>query len=55
MVYSLTYRVFRYLRANIFGLVAFAAQGETYLSIYLSLPKGMPLNDAQELVTRHFG
>jgi hypothetical protein len=55
VVYSLTYRVFRHLRANIFGLVAFAAQGETYLSIYLSLPKDMSFSEAQELVTRHLG
>ncbi|MBL9134843.1 MAG: hypothetical protein JNK85_03200 [Verrucomicrobiales bacterium] len=55
VVYSLTYRVFRYLRGNIFGLVAFAAQGETYLSIYLSLPQGMTFAEAQEIVSRHLG
>jgi hypothetical protein len=49
LVYALTYRVFRHLRANIFGLAAHTAGGKSYISVYHSLPQGLSLEEAQAI------
>jgi hypothetical protein len=51
LVYALAYKVFRHLRGNIFGLKADANPKVVYVSIYLSLPKELPLTQAQVIVT----
>lgn len=54
LVYALTYKVFRYLEGDIFGLVAYVARGRTYISVYLNLPERRSLEEAREIVGRHF-
>jgi hypothetical protein len=54
LVYALAYKVFRHLRGNIFGLVAHAARGVAYVSVYHSLPPDLPLEEARRLVAAHF-
>jgi len=53
-VYMLTYKVFRYLEGNIFGLAAHTVRGRIYVSVYLSLPPHLTLDAARAIVTRHF-
>jgi len=50
----LTYKVFRYLEGNIFGLAAHTVRGRIYVSVYLSLPPHLTLDAARAIVTRHF-
>lgn len=54
LVYALCYKVFRYLRGNIFGLVAHATRGSAYISVYLNLPSDLRFPMAQELVETEF-
>ncbi len=54
LIYALTYRVFRHLRGNIFGLSAHARSAKAYVSVYLSLPPDLPLEEAHSLVATHF-
>jgi hypothetical protein len=51
LVYALCYKVFQHLRGNIFGLVAHASRGSAYVSVYHSLPPGLALSQAQEIVS----
>jgi hypothetical protein len=52
IIYSLTYKVFRYLRGNIFGLSAHVSRGMAYVSVYHSLPPDLPLPEAQNIAQR---
>lgn len=52
LIYALTYKVFRHLRGNIFGLVAHAARGKAYISVYHGLPVGLSVEEAQATVAR---
>ncbi|MEK7676479.1 MAG: hypothetical protein AAB676_11675 [Verrucomicrobiota bacterium] len=54
LIYALTYKVFRHLRGNIFGLTAHAARGRAYVSVYHSLPPDLSLPQAQTIVAEHF-
>ena len=54
LVYALTYKVFRYLKGDIFGLAARAEQGRAVVLVYLTLPEGMSLEEAQSIVARYF-
>lgn len=54
LVYALTYRVFRHLGGNIFGLAAHATRGSVYVSVYHSLPHGLSLEHAQQIVADRF-
>ncbi len=54
LVYVLTYKMFRHLRADIFGLRAHAAGGRAYVSVYHRLPPELTLAQAQDLTARHF-
>lgn len=49
-VYALTYRIFRYLRGDIFGLAAHAARGKAFVSIYHTLPPDLSQKQAEALV-----
>ncbi len=50
LVYALCCRVFRDLRGNIHGLKSQVARGQSFISIYLSLPPDLPLEQAQRLM-----
>ncbi|HUF64296.1 MAG TPA: hypothetical protein VMN36_19625 [Verrucomicrobiales bacterium] len=52
LIYFLTYKIFRYLGGNIFGLVARTNRGRASVSIYHDLPAGMPLEAARALAER---
>ncbi|MCL4179869.1 MAG: hypothetical protein KJ072_19250 [Verrucomicrobia bacterium] len=54
LIYALTYRVFRHLRGNIFGLSAQARPDRAYISVYLSLPRDLSPASARDIVGRHF-
>ena len=54
LVYVLTYKIFRHLRGDIFGLSAHAARGRAYVSVYHRLPRELSLEHAQAIVARHF-
>ena len=54
LIYSLTYKVFRHLRGNIFGLTAHATRGNAYVSVYHSLPPDLSLEQAQVIAAQHF-
>lgn len=54
LIYALTYKIFRHLRGNIFGLTAHTAQGRGFVSVYHSLPADLPLAQAQELTAKNF-
>ena len=54
LIYALTYKVFRHLRGNIFGLVAHTGRSAAYLSIYHTLPADLPPGQAQSLLREHF-
>jgi hypothetical protein len=54
LIYAMTYRIFRHLRGNIFGLTAHAARGQAFVSIYHSLPTDLSLQQAQMITASHF-
>lgn len=54
LVYALAYKVFRHLEGNIFGLKADANPNAVYVSIYLSLPPHLTLEQAQAIVRERF-
>lgn len=55
LIYALTYKVFRHLQGNIFGLAAtHSAREQSYVSIYLSLPPWLPAEEASHIVGRMF-
>ena len=54
LIYALTYKVFRYLEGNIHGLTAHTARGNSYISIYYSLPAGKALDEARAIVETRF-
>ena len=55
LIYALTYKVFRHLRGNIYGLTASTARGSAYLSIYHSLPADLGFEEATAIVSERFG
>ena len=55
LIYALTYRVFRHLEGNIFGLTAHTARGKAYVSVYHNLPAHLSLEQAQAVVAARFG
>jgi len=54
LIYALTYKVFRHLQGDIFGLTAHAARGRTYVSVYHNLPPEVSLARAQEIAKNLF-
>ncbi len=54
LISALTYRVFRYLRGNIFGPTAHTGLRNVYLSVYHSLPPDLPVEAARAMVAKHF-
>ncbi len=53
-LYALTYKVFRHLRGNIYGLGARTVRGRAFISVYHSLPNGLSLEEARALVRERF-
>ena len=54
LIYAITYKMFRHLRANIFGLTAHTARGKAFVSVYHSLPNDLPLPEAQRILADRF-
>jgi hypothetical protein len=54
LVYVLTYRIFRHLQGDIFGLSAHATRERAFVSVYHRLPRDMTLEQAQAIVARKF-
>jgi hypothetical protein len=54
LIYTLTYKIFRHLRGNIFGLSSQSVRGRVFLSIYHSLPPDISLERARILVNEKF-
>ncbi len=53
LIYLLTYVIFRHLGGNVFGLAAHAPRtGRARVTVYHSLPPGLPLDGAQEILRR---
>lgn len=54
LIYALTYKVFRHLHGNIFGLTAQTARGKAFVSVYHSLPAELSLAQAQAITAERF-
>jgi hypothetical protein len=54
IVYALTYRIYRHLRGNIFGLTAHTTRGRAFVSVYHRLPSDLSFEQAQSLTLEHF-
>ena len=54
LIYALTYKMFRHLRGNIFGLTAHVARGRAFISVYHSLPPDLTVEEAQAITAQHF-
>lgn len=54
LVYALTYKVYRHLRGNIFGLTAHAARGRAFIAVYHSLPSDLSFEQAESIAARAF-
>jgi len=54
LVYVLTYKIFRYLQGDIFGLSAHTVRGRAYASVYHRLPPDLSLEKAQAITSEHF-
>ncbi len=54
IIFALTYRTFRYLRGNIFGLTAHRIRGRAYVAVYLSLPEDLSPDEARGIVGKEF-
>jgi hypothetical protein len=54
LIYALTYKVYRHLGGNIFGLSAHAARGTAYVSVYHNLPLEVSLESAQGMIPTMF-
>jgi len=54
LVYVLTYKIFRHLRGDIFGLRAHSVPGRAYVSVYHRLPPDLSIEEAHAITARHF-
>ncbi|MSU50337.1 MAG: hypothetical protein EXS37_14830 [Opitutus sp.] len=54
LIYAITYKMYRHLRANIFGLTAHTARGKAFVSVYHHLPHDLPLWAAQRILAERF-
>jgi hypothetical protein len=54
LVYVLTYKIFRHLQGDIFGLSAHATRQRAFVSVYHRLPRAMTFEEAQAIVAREF-
>ena len=54
LLYALTYKVYRHLRGNIFGLEAHSAKAKVFVSVHHSLPPDLALAAAQAIVRERF-
>jgi hypothetical protein len=54
LIYALTFKLYKYLKADIFGLSAYKTRKGVFVSIYLNLPINLGFEEAKELVEYHF-
>lgn len=54
LLYALTYKVFRHLRGNIYGLEARSVRGRSFVTVYFNLPPDLPLEAAAAIVRERF-
>ncbi|MDA1066317.1 MAG: hypothetical protein O3C43_07425 [Verrucomicrobia bacterium] len=54
LIFSLTFGIFKYLNANIFGLTAYKTRRGVFASVYLNLPETISFEEARQLVENHF-
>ncbi len=54
LLYTLSYKVFRDLGGNIFGLNGHSVRGRTYVSVYHDLPEDRPLEETHKIVQKTF-
>ncbi|MCZ6673577.1 MAG: DUF294 nucleotidyltransferase-like domain-containing protein [Verrucomicrobia bacterium] len=54
IIYTLTYKMYRHLKANIFGLTAHSARSKAFVSIYHNLPENLTPEEAKRLVETQF-
>lgn len=54
LVYALTFKIYRHLRGNIYGLTAEATRDGASVTVFHSLPEDLTLEAAQEIVRRLF-
>ncbi len=54
LIYAVTYKGFRHLRGNIFGLAGHVARGRAYVSVYHSVPGDLSLDRARAIVAERF-
>jgi hypothetical protein len=55
LVYALAYKVFRHLGGAIHCLTAHTIRGRTFIKVIHSLPANIGLDEAKNLMARHFG
>ena len=54
LIFSLTFGIFKYLNADIFGLTAYKTRRGVFASVYLNLPENLSFEEARQLVENHF-
>lgn len=54
LIYALTFKLFKLLQANIFGLTAYQTRRRVFVSIYLNLPENFSFDEASRLVAENF-
>lgn len=54
LLYALTYKVFRHLRGNIYGLEARSVRGRSFVTVYFHLPPDLSLEAATAIVQERF-
>lgn len=54
LLYALTYKVFRHLRGNIYGLEARTVKGRTFVNVHHNLPTDLSLEQARAIVRERF-
>ena len=54
LIYALTFKLFKHLGADVFGLSAYKTRRRLFASIYLNLPENLSYEEAKELVETHF-
>jgi hypothetical protein len=54
IIYAITYKVFRHLKGNIFGLSAYAVRNRAFISVYMALPPELSLEQARQIAAGFF-
>ncbi len=54
LIYALTFKLFRHLQADIFGMTAYKTRTGPFVSLYFNLPTTLSLEEGKILVDQHF-